>query len=71
VGTLIDNWKRWYVSLENHPGLTVARFGHVSRAAGHQIWDEYPWPLSPDALTERAVLSELYDATLSFWTARE
>jgi hypothetical protein len=71
VGTLLQNWDRWYVSLEQHPGITVARFGHVSKAAGHQIWDEFPWPLTIAEMTERAILSELYDATLSFWDARE
>lgn len=71
MGTLINNWQRWYVSLESHPTITVARFGFLSKDLGHQIWDEYPWPLSADQMTERAILSELYDATLSFWSARE
>lgn len=58
------------MSLERHPGLTVARFGHNSAAYGHQVWDEVGWPLFVGSVSETFILSELYDATLSFWTVR-
>lgn len=63
--------RRWYVSIEQYPQVTVARFGYESKDLGHVIWDEVVWPLSIDEWSERAILSEIYDATLSFWSARE
>lgn len=62
--------RRWYVSLEEHPTLTVARFGTMSLATGHQLWDEIAWPLPVSELTEAAILSEFYDAVLAFWETR-
>lgn len=71
VGAVMYGERQWAISLHQGRGLTVARFSYESRQNGLQIWDEYPWPLSIGSLTERAILSELYDATLSFWSARE
>jgi len=62
--------RRWYVSLEQHPTITVARFGYMSPASGHQVWDELPWPLSIEEWTERAILAELWDVTSSFMEPR-
>lgn len=70
MGTLNNTKRRWYVSLEQHPTITVARLVHQSPAAGTQIWDECPWPLPIGGLTETGILSELYDATLDFWSKR-
>jgi len=65
-----DPTRRWYVSLEQHPTITVARFGTSSRWTGHQIWDEITWPLSIGEHTEAHILSEIYAATLDFWQVR-
>lgn len=61
---------RWYVSLETYPACTSMRFGHMSRATGHQIWDELIWPLSSDCQSESGILAEIYQGTLDFWHAR-
>lgn len=62
--------RRWYVEIIQVPTMTEARFGYQSRDAGHQIWDSVAWPLSLEHWTETAILSELYAATLDFWSVR-
>lgn len=48
----------------------MANFGYESPDLGHQIWDSVAWPLSIEHWTEAAILSELYDAVLAFWSMR-
>lgn len=62
--------RRWYISIEQHPTITVARFGYMSPSSGHQVWDEVAWPLSIEEWTERAILAELYDVALVFMESR-
>jgi len=66
-----EQGRRWYVSLEQTPGITVARFGTMQRETGHQIWDEVIWPLPITEFTERFILGELYAITVDFWSTRE
>lgn len=62
--------RRWYLSIERTPTITVARFGTMARHTGHQIWDELAWPLPIENWTERAILAELYDVALCFMEPR-
>lgn len=63
--------RSWYVEILQQPTITVARFGYKSPDLGHQIWDEVAWPLSISNWTETAILGELYQATLDFWSVRQ
>lgn len=71
MGKVNKDQKVWRVEIWQLPAGCSARFCYESRVTGLQIWDEMLWPLSPDAMTERGILSELYDAVLEFWSIRE
>jgi hypothetical protein len=62
--------RKWYLSIEQHPTITVGRLGFESTAGGHQIWDEVAWPLPLSELTEGQVLSELYSLLMDLWETR-
>lgn len=59
-----------YIAILRWPSRTEMRFGHKSKAAGHQIWDSAVWLMGDTPMTERALLQELYAGVLEFQERR-
>lgn len=56
--------RKWYIELIAAEGHSRLYFGTWGSGSGNQVWDSVEFPVDWVAMTEDAILSELYDAVL-------